>query len=434
MNNICIDFSKTAGKIKPMHGVGQPPIRGVDCSMFAYLKKAKIPFARLHDVGGWFGGNMFVDIPNLFRDFSADPSDPANYDFTFTDLLITALMENGVEPFFRLGVTIENFSKIKAYRIYPPADYHKWAQICEGVIRHYTEGWADGFHYDIRYWEIWNEPDNYEEVEENQLWRGTKEQYYQFYEVASKYLKAKFPHLKIGGYGSCGFLAFSEEIAPYAASSPRFQYFVEFFEGFMAHIQKTGCPLDFFTWHSYAGIDGNQESAAFARRRLDECGYSHTEHFLNEWNWYPELFGTPRHAALTGAMILAMQDTSLDGAMFYDARCDVGMFSGMFNGITTEPYPAYYSFYAFGKLYEMGIQVPVQGKLPEGVYACAAKGEAGCIMVSNINTDPVKLPLEVTGVGEITECKIVKDGATWEDCCYDGELPAESVLYIKFKL
>ena len=49
-----------------------------------------------------------MDIPNIFRDFDADPDDPEAYDFAFTDLLIKALVENGVEPFFRLGVTIEN--------------------------------------------------------------------------------------------------------------------------------------------------------------------------------------------------------------------------------------------------------------------------------------------------------------------------------------
>ena len=60
------------GKIKPMHGVGQPPIQGTDFSMFRYLNEAGIPFSRLHDVGGWFGGNLWVDIPNIFRDFNAD--------------------------------------------------------------------------------------------------------------------------------------------------------------------------------------------------------------------------------------------------------------------------------------------------------------------------------------------------------------------------
>ena len=29
----------------------------------------------------------------------------------------------------------------------------------EHIIRHYTEGWADGMHRDMQYWDIWNQPD-----------------------------------------------------------------------------------------------------------------------------------------------------------------------------------------------------------------------------------------------------------------------------------
>ncbi|MBQ0110320.1 MAG: hypothetical protein KBS41_00115, partial [Oscillospiraceae bacterium] len=122
MTDINIDFEAKTGKIKAMHGIGQPPIIGIDTDCFKYLKEAHIPYSRLHDVGGWFGGNLFADIPNIFRDFNADPNDPGAYDFVFTDLLIKALVENGVEPYFRLGVTIENFAAHKAYRIYPPED------------------------------------------------------------------------------------------------------------------------------------------------------------------------------------------------------------------------------------------------------------------------------------------------------------------------
>ena len=165
--NVRVDFFTPAGTVKPVHGVGQPPLQGTDTGLFHYLAEAGVPYARLHDVGGWFGGNMFVDIPNVFRDFNADENDPKNYDFAFTDILINALVANGVEPFFRLGVTIENFYKIKTYRIHPPADNAKWARICEHVIRHYTEGWADGFRHRITYWEIWNEPDG------EPMWTGT---------------------------------------------------------------------------------------------------------------------------------------------------------------------------------------------------------------------------------------------------------------------
>lgn len=433
MNKIIADFTQTVGKIKPVNGVGQPPFRGINFSMFEYLKNAHIPFSRLHDVGGPYGGFRFVDIPNLFRDFSADPKNPENYDFAFTDLLITALVEYGIEPIFRLGVSIENYCKVKAYRIYPPEDYNKWAEICEGVIRHYTEGWADGFHYDIKYWEIWNEPDDFEDPMENMMWRGTPEQYYRLYEVASKHLKEKFPNIKIGGYASCGFYAIANSGSDYGACSSRYEYFVEFFDGFLKYIKEKNCPFDFFSWHSYADIRSNVIEANYVRKRLDENGYTNTEQLLDEWNWQPNLKGTVRHASYTAGMMLALQNTPLDSAMFYDAKCGVGIYAGMFNCMTYEPLPAYYSFVAFGELYKRANQVFV-GDLPSGVFAVGAKDKDGCLVIANINYDPVNIELDLKGASKITECKIIKEDAVWEDFELQNELPKESVVCIKFEL
>ena len=138
-----VDFDERVGAVKPVNGVGQPPVLGyTGFGMFRYLKEAGIPYSRLHDVGGAYGKNIFVDVPNLFRNFDADETDPANYDFAFTDLLLANLVENGVEPYFRLGVSIENRADIRAYRVLPPKDSAKWARICEHIIRHYTEGWG----------------------------------------------------------------------------------------------------------------------------------------------------------------------------------------------------------------------------------------------------------------------------------------------------
>ena len=205
MATVRIDAGRR-GTVRPVHGVGQPPFAGMDFSKFRYLSEAGIPFSRLHDVGGYQGQNRFVDIPNIFRDFDADPALPENYDFAFTDKLMEALVAAGVEPYYRLGVTIENDAAIKAYRIHPPRDSLKWAKICEGIIRHYTEGWADGYRYGIRYWEIWNEPENGMQGDKpNMMWTGTMEEYFELYRVSTVYLKEKFPHLKFGGYAACGF-------------------------------------------------------------------------------------------------------------------------------------------------------------------------------------------------------------------------------------
>lgn len=415
MAKIQIDFSKSLGSIKPMHGVGQPPFYGVNFDMFRYLQEAGIPFSRLHDVQGVYGGGRFVDIPNLFRNFDADPTDPNSYDFTYTDLLVTALVEHEVEPFFRLGVTIENQAKIKAYRIYPPKDPLKWAQICEGVIRHYTEGWANGFHYNIRYWEIWNEPEN------PQMWIGTMEEFFELYKVASKHLKACFPQLKIGGYGGCGFYSAFRTDKP-----DWFKTFLTWYDKFLAMVKENNCPLDFFSWHSYDPIESTLKHARYARQKLDEYGFVDTETSCNEWNPHHTLRGTLQHAAEVTGMMLAFQDSPLDSAMFYDARFGVSIYGGMFNPLTGEPFPAYYGFKAFNELYQRGSQAALECDT-EGLYAVAATGEHDkCIVIANPSANDI--PLNLVMNGQIQECYLLDKDHMYTPTECPAVIRAASVL------
>ena len=159
MNRVKVDFSKVSGKVKPMHGINNIPYSVVNCKFAKkFLKDSGAPFCRLHDTMGAYGGSHFVDIHNIFPDFTADETDANNYDFTLTDEYISCIQESGCQTFYRLGSTIEWASK--KYHIHPPADYQKWARICERIIMHYNYGWADGFEFGIKYWEIWNEPEN----------------------------------------------------------------------------------------------------------------------------------------------------------------------------------------------------------------------------------------------------------------------------------
>ena len=51
-----VDFAKETGPVKPVNGVGQPPMLGFGGdSLFHYLTEAGVPFSRLHDTGGAFG-------------------------------------------------------------------------------------------------------------------------------------------------------------------------------------------------------------------------------------------------------------------------------------------------------------------------------------------------------------------------------------------
>ena len=154
-------------------------------SNFADYKAARIPYSRNHDSGvvGIYGGPYSHDITYVFPNFDADPYDPASYDFPCTDESILVCLEAGTETFFRLGQTIEH--QIKKHGTIPPKDFHKWAVICGHIIRHYNEGWADGFHLNIQYWEIWNEPDLDTDDSANKRTRGgTKAQFFDLYGIA----------------------------------------------------------------------------------------------------------------------------------------------------------------------------------------------------------------------------------------------------------
>jgi len=402
MAKIHVDFQTPVKAVKPMHGVGQPPLSGISTTLFHYLSDAHIPYSRLHDVRGWFGGNMFVDIPNIFRDFDADENDPANYDFTFTDLLIAGLLQHNCKPIYRLGVTIENFHAVKAYRIYPPKDMEKWARICEHVIRHYNEGWADGFHYNIQYWEIWNEPDNSDDPAKNAMWKGTRAEFFQLYRVTSKHLRKCFgDSIKIGGYGSCGFYSVNEEamldphafgnVNPVPLDELRAQcdHYMDYFNDFLNMVVSENLPLDFFTHHSYGSVPETVRMQSYAEQRLQEMGLTHTEIHLNEWNTHFHTFdrGTSAAAASAAAMMCAMQDKKMDVMCYYDAQLSVSVFGGLFNPLTREPFCTYYSFYAFGKLYQLGTQVTCSCD-QEGLYMLAATdGTKHGFLLANLGED-----------------------------------------------
>ncbi len=393
MSTITIDNSKIIGKIKPMHAVNNIPITSawterVKDYTGTYIKDAGIPFVRFHDTGGVFGAGVYIDIENVFRNFDADENDPASYDFTFTDWIIDRVESNGIKTFYRLGTTIENSSFIKAYRIYPPKDNAKWARICEHIILHYNEGWADGFHYDIEYWEIWNEPDGDPDMMKSMTWRGTAQQYFELYEVAANHLKNRFPNLKIGGYASCGFYKIAQVAAnPNANVSERVEYFVTFFHDFMKYISNPEhkSPLDFFSWHTYSDVKQNIIYCDYVREQLDNYGFKGTESICNEWNPGLANKGKLRDANRIAVNMLAWHKHGLDMAMYYDMK-SVSSYCGAFDPITLLPFKAYYAFKAFNVLYRLGEEVESGCDNEEIYYTAATNGKKTAVMLAG-NTD-----------------------------------------------
>ena len=380
-------------KIKELHGVNCAPYNkraGDDQQrIFSFFKYLGCPRSRLHDCCGTYGGTYFVDVPNIFRNFDADENDPESYDFHYTDEYIRAIINSGANVVYRLGVTIEWGSK--KYTIHPPKDYAKWARICEHIVRHYNEGWANGHEWGIEYWEIWNEPEN------PPMWTGTKEEFFELYNVSSKHLKSCFPNIKIGGYGSSGMYAvFIENMSDFYKSFP------VWFLDFLKMVKREGCPLDFYSWHIYTDdLSHIVKSADFVREKLDEYGFYNTESHLNEWNYGAEGRQFEDKDTMVGASFITaafalMQRSSVDLAQYYVAS-QPSVYNGLLYMRTGEFTPVSHAFHEFNKLFHSDGELEII-KNDSEPYAIAAKsGGITRVLISNYRKAASVVKLELPG-------------------------------------
>ena len=396
-DGFAIDFSQVTGRVKPVHGIGQGPLVGWDCSLFRYLKEAGIPFSRFHDTGGAQGRCVFADVSNIFRNFDADENDLSNYDFAFTDYLVDALRKNGVKIYYRLGETIETRSFYRRFKTHPPKDFAKWARICEHIVRRYEK--------DIACLEIWNEPDGTEKPMYNGLWYGTFAQFLELYDVASKHLKKCFPHLKVGGYGSTGFGgSFAGQ------PSDRQRYLLNCFRAFVDYAKRNGCPVDFFSYHCYGDAATNDPVQRFVRQQLDAAGFAQTEIHNTEWKagWGVTRF--MHQAAQTAATLVAFQNGPLDAATIYDGRCGPGDYCPLFNPATLKPHKAYYAFRMFNELYRDGTAVKTAADATSGLRLAASVDGKGRGHALYVNEGKKAAPLGTLPSGwHVIGCRVLDE-------------------------
>ena len=420
MRNIQVDFTKTKGRIKEMNGVGNGPLTGRFCrDRRAEFKRAGIPFSRLHDTEGTMGSGEFVNIHCIFKNFDADVNDPASYNFAATDIYINAILDAGTKVFYRLGETIENREKILRSHTFAPKDPYKWAQICEHIIRHYNEGWADGFYMGIEYWEIWNEPEGAPGTSPN--WGGTELEFFELYRITANHLKKCFgDKIKVGGYASTGFYDVNtvgaHAIAPGSSvnettkeigikESFPVSYMYRFFDYITA--KETYAPIDFFSWHFYGT---RPERCKFeidlSRELLEHYGMAdRVESILDEWNWmecWAAREGKIRKsmvgAAFVSAMHTVMQKSFLSKSMYYDAEPGRLSFCGLFNeydsSILEKPY---FSFLAFNELVKLGTEVESDPD-EDGIYTLAAtNGNDHAVMLTGYENEEREVSLSLVG-------------------------------------
>lgn len=378
MIRITVNTKKTKGKMKPLHGVANGPLsRGNANDISDYYKMLNPPYARLHDTN--FPESREVDIHTIFPDFSLNPDEPVNYDFFLTDKYLKSIIDLETAIIYRLGETIATNDKRKY--VAPPADYSKYAKICVNIIRHYNEGWADGFNYDIKYWEIWNEPSVIN------MWTGTIEEWLDLYKEIYTAIKEYDSDIMIGGPVAC------------EPNSSIHKPFIEY-------IKRHDIIPDFYVFHCYTS---SMEHAKWYLdsmwKKLNDHNLTYLPAFITEWNYVPDsndgrnFWEIPRkeksdlfirmiseEGAAHTAMFLAMlQDSFVDQANYYCVNTD-SLFSCFSKiGLPEKPF---YSLLAFRELYELGNQIEIEGvEALDEAYAVAASNGTLCKMLfSNLNS------------------------------------------------
>ena len=274
-------------------------------------QRARIDLVRTHDAYGPGdidsrfetneapGGALISarrDGYTLFPNPGADPEDPASYRFGPTDRLVTSIIKLGAQAIFRLG-------RSEGADPQPPPDFDRYADIARHIVLHYNGGWAQGDHYGVRYWEIWNEPDL-----GKVFWAGTAGQYFSLYSKIARAVKQADPHALVGGP---------------AIARPNDDS--EYRDAFMDYVHRTHTPLDFYSWHWYATDSDDPldfvRIATDLRSRLDRHGLQGTRSILSEWNYgLSDKPPTPLvRASFVASALIYMQSAPIDAATLYRA-------------------------------------------------------------------------------------------------------------------
>jgi xylan 1,4-beta-xylosidase len=383
-----IDAGKVMGQIRSFQGLNGPPspvMAGLP-NLVQQYKKLRVDMVRTHDFMGptdidsrftednalltWLipdatqragvvkAGNASI----IFPDWNADPEKPESYNFGPTDKVLAAIHNTGAEVYYRVG-------RSWGANIEPPPHFDEYANVVKHVAMHYNQGWAHGFHYHIRYWEFWNEP-------EALFWTGTPEQFYSLYEKTARALKSVDPTMKVGSDAK----AIASDDGPYR-------------EGLIDYCAAHHVPLDFYSWHTYAinsadPYDGVR-LAREIRSVLDSHGFPKAESILSEWNLTPDftegeanrLRGV-ENAAFIGAALTYFQDAPLDHAHFY--RGDAA-WMGLFD-LQGHPFKTAFTFEAMGRMLDTPHKLAVDGADTFGFAALAgrsADGKTVQILISN---------------------------------------------------
>jgi hypothetical protein len=431
---ITVHARERLGSVRQLQGVNLGPrdfYWGLDFT--DAFRRAGVPSVRLHDAPLQMGD--VVDLHCIFPHTKADPDDPANYYFAMTDDYLVSIRESGAEIYFRLGESIEH-QPTKRY--VNPSEWtpEAMARVCANIVRHYNAGWADGFEWDIEYWEFWNEPDGRWALppEQRACWTAGTEVFLDFYRAAAAAIKAADPSVKLGLAGFTGGIRDWVE-----AADPEDPEVWGGWGTVLTRVAREGLPADFVSWHIYPSHWSQVEDlAAKVRRRLDEIGLAGAESHLTEWNHNPVVrlngeeftFGQARRsfdwrkyelaaaaangpggAALLFGTLARLQDSSVDLTHIYTG---ISQSFGLFAG-TGRPHAKYYGVEAFAELSRAGERLRAEVDEPDDVAVLAVAGDSGPeVGVGYLGEGARRVEVRVAGGAPLSKARWATD-AGWAD-------------------
>ena len=327
--SLSVNFGEGIRPLRPeLHSSGfGPTICSCKQAKIDEIRSMGFKAARTHDWALANPAERVCDYYHLFPLMHLDATDPKNYHFGPTDYLLKRTREETkLDIFFRLGTSIEHSGDIH-FNTLIPDDLDKVVEIFAGTIRHYNCGWADGFRWGIRYWEIWNEPDGanmwtYNGADAaNDKKRNAK--FTELFVKSLKRLKTEFPDVKVGGPAT-------------------WMFDVPYFKMLFAACKEAGVKPDFISWHSYDdNVAHVLETIRDARKLCDEYGFTDCELIINEWHFLFD--GSWPAVKSTDPAVVARRLNGPSSMNGIDASCyDLALLSGF---QTSELDQAYYYGY-----------------------------------------------------------------------------------------
>ena len=416
------DFGSDIGKVRPeLHSSGYGPmIEGTTQAVIDDIKSMGFKYARTHDWALINANQHVCDYHQIFPLIHLDAKDPANYVFAPTDYILKRTREEaGLDVFFRLGASIEHSGPKVHFNTLIPDDFDKVAEVFAATVRHYNKGWANGYEWNIKYWEIWNEPDGRNNMwclPEGDLGKDAKRRdlFVKFFVTCLKRLKGEFPDVKFGGPALCSMN-------------------VAYFKALLEACRKEGVAPDFISWHHYTPQVGHIMNAIDTGRKLcNEYGFKDCELIIDEWHHMVQGgFGALRspdpkvrrrvwsgpgaHNGINAScfnltMLSKFQTSKLDQAYYYGCR-HTGSW-GYHDGL--RKYKVYYGLKMFGDFIKA---FPVMCKSTgEGtVTVFAARSEDGTqkgVLVTDYSEGKKEpegtkeLVLELKGLDGVSEAQV----------------------------